>query len=346
MKSVYNLNLHFGDFFILKLSFFRIYILGDLMLKKSAIRRILTATIALIIVSILYFFPNTKTDTYSTPSETHYISTVATPIFLKNKDNYLVRTTVAINSTEDLDKAKELIEALTIDSEKKDYIPNNFSQIIPKNTKLLEISLEEDIGLLKLNFSKEFLNVTKDQEEPLIEALVFTLTEISSIKSIMIFIEGEKLDYLPQSKVTLPNTLDRTYGINKVYDITNIKGTSKTIIYYIGKEDDITYYIPVTKINNNENNKIEIIIEELKSSPIYETNLISYLASSTELLNYEILENQINLSFNNEIFNDFNEKNILEEVKYSISLSMKDTLGVEQVNFIVDNEVVETFKES
>ena len=31
------------------------------MLKKSALRRILTATLALIIVSILYFFPNNKT---------------------------------------------------------------------------------------------------------------------------------------------------------------------------------------------------------------------------------------------------------------------------------------------
>lgn len=314
------------------------------MLKKSAIRRILTASIALVIVSILYFFPSSEN--FSTPSETHYVSTLETPIFLLNYDKYVVRTSIAIKSTEIIEKAKELISALTIDSEKKEYIPKNFEQIIPKNTKLLEISFDEKLGLLKLNFSKDFLNVEKDKEEVLIESLTYTLTEISSVKSIMLFIEGNKLETLPQSNIKLPNTLDRSFGINKVYDITNIKDISKTIIYYIGKEEDITYYIPVTKISNNKNNKVEIIIEELKSSPIYETNLISYLASSAELLNYEMLENQINLSFNNEIFDDFNERNILEEVKYSISLSIKDTLGVEQVNFIVDNEVIETFKES
>lgn len=314
------------------------------MLKKSAIRRIVTATIALIIVSILYFFPNTES--FSTPSQIHYVSTLKAPIFLLNQNNYLVRTTMAIKSMDTIEKAKELIDALTMGSEKKEYIPENFEQIIPKNTKLLEISFDEKIGLLKLNFSKDLLNVSKEKEETLIEALVFTLTELSSVKNIMIFIENEKLETLPQSKINIPNTLDRSFGINKVYDITNIKDASKTIIYYIGKEDDLTYYIPVTKVDNNENNKIKIIIEELKSSPIYETNLISYLASSTELLNYEILENQINLSFNNQIFDDFNEKSILEEVKYSISLSLKDTFGVEQVNFIVDNEIVETFKEA
>ena len=99
-------------------------------------------------------------------------------------------------------------------------------------------------------------------------------------------------------------------------------------------------------INNEKNNKVEIIIDELKSSPIYETNLMSYLASSVELESYEELENQITLSFNNAIFDDFNEENILEEVKYSISLSLQDTLDIDEVIFKVDDKVIETFNES
>ena len=46
-----------------------------------------------------------------------------------------------------------------------------------------------------------------------------------------------------------------------------------------------------------------------------------------------------------EIFDDFDEKNILEEVKYSISLSLQDTLNIEEVIFKVDDEIIETFKE-
>lgn len=311
------------------------------MLKKSALRRIMVSTLALIITSILYFFPNNQS-TNNINTTTNYISLAKTPIYLVNKDNYLVRTTLATKSDDSISKARELIEALTIGSEKNEYIPDNFDAIIPKNTKILSLSLDKE--LLKINFSKEFLNVPKEMEEKLIESLVYTLTEIDNIKEIMIFVDNVKLEQLPQNNIKLPNTLDRNFGINKLYDITNIKNLTKTTIYYIGKEDNIYYYVPVTKIDNNNNNKVEIIINELKSSPIYETNLISYLASSVELLNYETLENQIYLSFNNKIFSDFNEKNILEEVKYSIALSLKDSLNIDDVVFKVDDEIITSYK--
>lgn len=312
------------------------------MLKKSALRRIMVSTLALIIVTVLYFFP-TDDNNNQIAQNVEYVSVDNTPIYLMNPDNYVVRTSIATKEKEPLALVKEMIDALTIGNEKQDYIPKHFSSVIPENTKLLDVSLED--GLLKIDFSKEFLNTTKEMEEIMIEAIVYTLTEINGINKIMIFVEGTKLEVLPQSNIKLPNTLDRSYGINKVYDITSLKDLTKTTIYYIGEFNDLIYYVPVTKIeNDNGNNKIEIIIDELKSSPIYETNLMSYLASSVKLESYEELENQVILSFNNEIFDDFKEQNILEEVKYSISLSIEDTLNVKEVIFKVDNKVIETFK--
>lgn len=312
------------------------------MLKKSALRRIMVSTLALIIVTVLYFFP-TDDNNNQIAQNVEYVSVDNTPIYLMNPDNYVVRTSIATKEKEPLALVKEMIDALTIGNEKQDYIPKHFSSVIPENTKLLDVSLED--GLLKIDFSKEFLNTTKEMEEIMIEAIVYTLTEIDEIDKIMIFVEGTKLEVLPQSNIKLPNTLDRSYGINKVYDITSLKDLTKTTIYYIGEFNDLIYYVPVTKIeNDNGNNKIEIIIDELKSSPIYETNLMSYLASSVKLESYEELENQVILSFNNEIFDDFKEQNILEEVKYSISLSIEDTLNVKEVIFKVDNKVIETFK--
>ena len=314
------------------------------MLKKSALRRVMVSTIALIIVTVLYFFPTTEEYT-PLAQNIEYVSVDETPIYLINPDYYVVRTNIITKSEDEISLAKELIEALTQGSDKKEYISEHFSQVIPQNTKILNISLDQ--GLLKIDFSKEFLNVEKDMEEKLIEALVYTLTEINGVEQIMIFVDGTKLEVLPQSKINLPNTLDRSYGINKVYDITSLKDLTKTTVYYIGEFNDLVYYVPVTKLENDKgNNKIEIIIDELKSSPIYETNLMSYLASSVELESNEELENQVTLSFNNAIFDDFNEKNILEEVKYSISLSIQDTLNVDEVIFKVNDEVVETFGES
>lgn len=305
------------------------------MLKKSALRRIMVSTLALIIVTIIYLFPNTKKEN-SIPTNISYAIPNETPIYLLNEDKYVVRTSVTINSKDTLDKIKELISALTIDSDTE--TPKNLEKIIPKNTRILNISLENK--LLKVSFSKEFLNISKGNEEKLIESLIYTLTEDPNISGIMIFIEEEKLEELPQSKIKLPNVLDRTFGINKVYDITSIKDLEKTTVYYIGKNEDLTYFVPVTKIDNNKNNKVEVIIEELKSAPIHETNLMSYLASNVELLSYEALENQIYLSFNNAILSGLNTNTIMEEVRYSIALSLRDTLDVEEVIFKVNDEII------
>ena len=97
--------------------------------------------------------------------------------------------------------------------------------------------------------------------------------------------------------------------------------------------------MPVTKVSNEKTERVEIIIKELKSTPIYHTNLISYLAASANMTSYEMLENAISLSFNNYLIANIKEEDILEEVKYSIALSIRDTYGINEVIFnIPDTE--------
>ncbi len=306
------------------------------MLKKSAYRRIILATLALIILLIIYFFPNKD---YLEESIS-YVKEVEMPIFLIDKNDYVARTSIVKNKEEINDIIKEIIIALTIGGEKSSYIPENFKAIIPEGTKLLNLDLKD--GLLKLNFSKEFLNVAPQYEEKLLESIIYSLTEINEIKKIMIFVDNEKLTHLPYSGQKIPNTLDKSFGINKIYNLDSIKDTSKTTVYYLSKNNDYYYYVPVTQITNNDTEKVEIIINSLKSTPIYHTNLISYLQASANLLNYELLENSISLSFNNYLLANLNDKEIQEEVKYSIGLSLRDTYNVKEVTFNIENEFIET----
>ena len=48
----------------------------------------------------------------------------------------------------------------------------------------------------------------------------------------------------------------------------------------------------------------------------------------------------MNLDFNNYLFDNVDEKDILEEVIYTISLSVNDNYDVDEVVFNVDNEEV------
>lgn len=295
------------------------------MLRKCAIKRIIMSSLALVIMLLLCVFP--KSNELSIPEEVIYVEELTMPIYVMDQNRYVARTSVIKSNTDD--EIRYIIDTLTIGSLSAHYLPNGFTGIIPHNTKLIDYSLENK--LLKLNFSKELLNVSTENEEKLIESLIYSLCELEGVAQIMIFIEGESLTKLPKSQKSLPLILDKSYGINKIYNFDNIKDTSKTTIYYIGKYNDNVYYIPITKVTNDTVEPVEVIVNELKSTPIYETNLISYLNASYELQDYEVLENSITLSFNNTILANLNDEDINEEVRYTLSLSLRDTYDIDNV---------------
>jgi len=308
------------------------------MLKNMALKKIIIVSLSFIVLLLIYLFPTNET--YNINSTLTYIEPDTLPIYLIDQNDLVSRFEIIKTSETIEESVEEIIDNLTIGKESSSHIPSNFKKIIPKNTKIISQSISD--GLLKINFSKELLNIDENNEEKLIEAIIFSLTEIESINKIMIFVDGVNLLELPHSKKTLPNILDRSYGINKVYELESIKNVSKITTYYISKMEGFSYYTPVTTVTNETQEKVEIIIEKLKTAPTYQTNLVSYLAASTELLNYEILENSVNLSFNNHILS-LNENEISEEVKYTIGLSIRDTYNINETIFYVDNMLIDAF---
>ena len=306
------------------------------MVKRFALKKIIIVTLSFIFLLIIYFFPSKEA--YNVNTTLTYTDPVTIPIYLVDNNNLVSRFEVLKQSEDVNSLIEEVINNLTIDANSTSHIPNNFKKIIPKNTRIISKDLTN--GLLKINFSKELLNISLEQEEKMLEAIIFSLTEIKDIKQIMIFVEGKNLTELPNSKKTLPNILDRSYGINKVYELESMKDISKITTYYVSKTDGYSYYTPVTTYTNSKNEKVEIIIEKLKSSPAYQTNLVSYLSASAELLNYEILENSVSLSFNNQVL-ALDENKIIEEVKYAIALSIRDTYSINETIFYVDNMLID-----
>ena len=174
----------------------------------------------------------------------------------------------------------------------------------------------------------------------MVEAIIYTLTSESEVKEVILKVEGKVLERLPNSNKLLPNVFDRSYGINKNYDINNLYDLTKTTVYYIGEDSGNSYYVPVTKVTNSNDDKISVIVSELKSSILYQSNLSSYLNSKAELINYEKEENVMKLTFNDKIFYSMYDKNILEEVVYTIGKSVKDNYNVDEVMFYVGDEMI------
>ena len=310
------------------------------MLKRITVKKISIATILLFICFLFVLFPREdkvvnldgkEIIEYSSNSLEH-------EIFMVNKDNYVAKCNVKIEDNKDVvDKVRTLLEYLIIDGKKESDIPNGFRSIIPAGTEIKSIELKE--GLLKIDFSKEILEIDANLEESMLEAIVYSLTSIKEVKGIVIYVEGELLTVLPKSKTNLPTILDRNIGINKVYNIDSIDNITKTTIYYLTKNNDNYYYVPVTNVDNSSNEKIEIIVDELSKGPNM-NNLMSFLNINTKLLNYEINDKQMILTFNEDILSSIEDKNILEEVINTINYSINDNYDISEVIFKVGDEEI------
>ncbi|MBP3635222.1 MAG: GerMN domain-containing protein [Bacilli bacterium] len=308
------------------------------MIKRFSIKQIGKYTILLLVVFLFCLFPEKESYTLDKKVNKE-ISINYHDIFLIDKNGYISKTNIQISKKKKGDIIDELIETLTINGKYQDKIPNGFNAILPVDTKLLDKQIDDNI--LTLNFSKELLETKKELEEKVIESIIYTMTSVEGIDYIKIKIEGNLLTKLPKSGKLLDETLDRNFGINKMYNIDKIKNVKKVIIYYSNKtNEDNTYYIPVTKYINSDEDKIKIIIDELTSKISYESNLMSYLNYNAKLLDYSFNEDELDLNFNEYLFDSEDNKKVLEEVIYSISYSIMDNYEVSKINFYVNNEEI------
>ncbi len=312
------------------------------MVKRVCQKRMILSSAVLFALFLLYLIPKQQINQLENiPSKVEYVDQMAekSTIYLLDPNDMVARTKVVMDANADIEtKARNLLNVLIQNGEGESKVPNGFRAIIPSDTKIRSIHYED--SLIKVDFSKDILEMKKENEEKVIEAIVYTLTSIEGVNHVIIYVEGDILTKLPHSGINLPSTLDRSYGINKEYDLQSYKDINQVTIYYVGKYNEETYYVPVTKYVNDNRDKIKIIVDELSSSNLYTTNLMSFLNSNTKLLATEQEVDSLFLTFNSYIFNDMNERNILEEVIYTISLSVGDNYNVREVVFNVEDQEI------
>lgn len=306
------------------------------MLKSRAIRKIFITTLSLFVFLVVYSLP-TLDNSYVLKTNLEIESTtgLATDnIYLLNDDGYLVKNRVLLEGTTLEDRIAEILDQLTVRDE--NHFPKGLFPYIPKGTKVLNILHGE--GKVTVDFSHEFLNMDVYTEKQIISGVVFSILDLGDVEEVIILVEGEVLREYPNTKEGLSSPLTKNIGINQEYNLTSRDDISKVVIYYLSRINDEMYYVPVTKYLNDSRDKIKIIIDELSTSYIYEPNLMSFLHSQVELLDYYEQENVLFLNFNKFLF-DSDDK-VLEEVLYSISYSVFDNYDVSMVMFEVNDQYV------
>ena len=297
------------------------------MLREKILRKIYITTFIVFILLILSSFTFNK----SIPSIKGEYYTKLTGIYLLDDDNYLLEVNVVIK--DDLMNNIKLV----IDNLKDDALHySGLHGLIPHNTKINNIELNKHI--LTIDFNRELFNVNQVLEEKIIESLVYSLLNFKEIQGIKIKIDGQELKKLPSSNIKLEDILTKNFGINKEYTITSTNDIQKVVLYYYEEMNSNNYYVPVTKYLNSKDDKIKVIIDNLKNNYLSKTNLMSYINEKIKIENYEYLDNIVTLTFASVI--DFSSDSLREEVIYTLANSFFDSTDAVKVIFLQNNSIL------
>lgn len=308
------------------------------MLRTKAIRKIFLTTLTVFILLTVFTITNYNNDNDNVLRTNLEIEDIAglktNVIYLLNDEGLLVQDRVLLDGSSVEEKIEKLLINLIEGSTCS--FADGLSKVIPKGTIIKNVMVGNKY--VTIDFSKELLNVSEDKEKSMITAIVYSVMDLDDFLGVSILVEGKSLEEYPNSKEKINKILDKSIGINKNYDITSFNNINKVVIYYLENINDNLYYVPVTKYVNDDREKVNIIVEELASSYIYESNLMSFLNSNVSLIEYEEKDNIMSLNFNDYLF-DGNDK-VLEEVLYSIAYSVFDNYDVSMVSFEVNGEIV------
>ena len=313
--------------------------IGDFMLRTKALRKIFLTTLTLFVLLTVFTITNSKTENVlKTNLEIEDIAGFKTDvIYLLNDKGLLVKTKILLEGNTVEEKINKLLLNLTEGS--SNSFPEGLKKLIPKGTVVNNVMVGNN--LVTVDFSKELLKVSSDMEKPMVTAIVYSIMELGNYEGVSILVDGKVLDKYPNSLEEIPSVINKSIGINKNFSITSYNNINKVVIYYLENIDNNLYYVPVTKYVNDERDKIKIIVEELASSYIYESNLMSFLNSNVRLLDYKEDNDIMYLNFNDYLF-DGNDK-ILEEVLYSLAYSVFDNYNVSMVSFMVNGQRINYF---
>ena len=306
------------------------------MLRTKALRKIFTTTLSLfILLFVLTITSNNNTENLlKTNLQIGDNGKYVHSIYLLNDSGLLVKSKILLDEENEKSKIASLVTNLVVGN--SNIMVDGLRGVIPKGTTIKEVIVGKNI--FTIDFSKEILNVSSNDEKKMVAAIVYSIMELGNYKGVSLLVEGENFDKYPNSLEKIPTVLNKSLGINESYNITSRDDINKVVIYYLENIDNNLYYVPVTKYLNDNRDKIKIIVEELSSNYIYESNLMSFLNSNTKLLEYRKDDDVMYLNFNDYLF-DGNDK-VLEEVIYSLAYSVFDNYDVNMVMFEVNGQKI------
>ncbi|TSB47982.1 GerMN domain-containing protein [Alkalicoccobacillus porphyridii] len=268
---------------------------------------------------------------------TEQAETVQRELYLIDANGMVVPQTLTLPKKEGV--LKQSLEYLVADGPVSELLPNGFQAVLPAGT-TVDVNVKEEEKIAVADFSKDFEKYDPNQEQQILQAITWTLTQFDSVDKVQIRINGYDQDVMPLNKTPIGDGVSRSDGINlessQVVDLVN---SEEVVLYFLGHQGESTYYVPVTRRVDTSENTLAAAVQGLIDGPAYGTALLSEIQTNVNLLEEPtVSDGTLTLNFDDEILTSLESMSVSEDVLNMLALTLTEQEGVEEIVVEVNGE--------
>lgn len=259
-------------------------------------------------------------------------------LYYKDTQNLVAPVTVYIPKT--VEVAKKSLEYMVAGGPGEAGLPNGFQALLPEGTTIKGINLKADEKLAIVDFSKEFNNYKEEDERKILEAVVWTLTELETIDQVSIRVEGNDVTQMALAKTPVDSALTRAMGINLEFSSGLNLGQSIPVTLYFQSRtaDEYSYYVPVTRLVQRTDNIAKAAVEELIKGPGAGRGLASVISEDTALLQAQLSQDNsvVTIDLDDKLLGS--DQLVPAGAAQALILSLTESTGVSKVQLMVNGD--------
>jgi germination protein M len=220
-------------------------------------------------------------------------------IYLIDKNGYVVPQTLSL--PQDVSAAKQVLGYLVEGGPVDELLPNGFRAVLPADTQINSVNIEKEVATV--DFSPEFQKYKAEDEQKILQALTWTLTQFENVKKVKIQVNGVAQTEMPVAKTPIGDGLTRASGINFDHaSATDIMNTKPVVVYFLSQNENGAYYVPVTRrASTSETDNVKSVVQELVKGADPTSPLTSDFQEDVKLLETKMEDGTVTLNFNENI---------------------------------------------
>lgn len=259
-----------------------------------------------------------------------------TIIYYEDDAGYLVPVMRKIPWVEGI--AKYTLEVMMdTPDQQEDLMMMGLRPLLPGNTEILGMSIDQN-GIAKLDLNKAVLDCENATEESnMIQGIVMTLSEFSTIEKVQFLIDGKIIDSMPHGTVVKEPIGPSDVNLEMAQN-TSTQGAKVTVFFQSTSSSLYDYLIPVTRVTSSENASLETAITELLKGPMDIDNMTIDIPPETKLLGIQMDKGVTYINFSKEFKDLANSEESEDMVLRAVKMVAMQYAEVEEVEVLIEGK--------